>query len=292
MRLLLAAAALCLASISLVKGQSQPPSPAPSKGSQLQKQNRSSNQSQIKSEDGISKSSHIINNQLSTTPSDRTQTSNHGNGEKGSPLKDISDWLLAVFTACLFAVAVLQWLTARGHEKELAAMAGHMQKSLVLTQRPHSIVRRVILDDPSYGNRFISARMGQAPFNPDVRISGRFSLVNRGNGLARVTSSSCAFVKSGPPIGCHASLGNIKEFRPRLLPTELLCNLDKLRRAGSPVKDRLRKRLTMRTRPITHRLKELTFTLLAGSATQTNWGLSGVQLSADTSTQRLTAFSR
>jgi hypothetical protein len=186
--------------VAAILAQSQQPSPTPPKVGQVDQQKHPTDQTQVRPQDEVPKGSPIIiNNQLSASPSDRTEQTDRNKSQDDAPSKWISDELLALFTALLVVVAVLQWLTARGHERELIAMAGNMRRSLILTQRPHLTVRRIMLDEPAYGNRFISARIGEAPFKPDVSISGRFSLVNRGNGLARIIDSSCAFLIAGPP---------------------------------------------------------------------------------------------
>jgi hypothetical protein len=60
-------------------------------------------------------------------------------------------------------------------------------------------VRKIILDDPSYGIRFISQKIDQPTFKPNAAINGRLSLANVGNGKATIADSICGIIKSGPP---------------------------------------------------------------------------------------------
>jgi hypothetical protein len=118
--------------------QSQPPSPTPPKGSQVNQQPRATDQGQIRPKDERSKDDTvIINNQFPAPPQNGAEKDSHDKtkGEPRIELGDISTRLLAVFTFLLVVVAVLQWLTMRGHERALTLMAKNMRRGLRISIR-------------------------------------------------------------------------------------------------------------------------------------------------------------
>ena len=113
--------------------------------------------------------------------------------ENFKPLSDIlSAWAL-VLVGCGGVYAAIRTLRA------IEGQGSTTWRSLVLTQRPRLIVRRIILDKPEQAKRFLRSRMGEATFEADAPIEGYLSLVNSGNGIATVAESECAVIKSGPP---------------------------------------------------------------------------------------------
>ena len=142
----------------------------------------------MRSDNEISKGNPIIiNNQFSSPASDRPEKDNN------TSLNGISDWLLALFTLLLVVVAVLQWITMRGHARELKTMATHMKSGLEETTKAANAASHsaktaeqtfIASHRPRLTVRFMSEQ-GIEQVNP---ISGRFLLFNTGDTKAKLIS--------------------------------------------------------------------------------------------------------
>jgi hypothetical protein len=191
-------------------GQSQPPSPAPPKVGQVDQQKNHANQGQIRSDDGISQAPPIvINNQFSAPPSNRPEESSNENTQDKSSPKGISDALLAVFTLLLVVVAVLQWITMRGHAHELGAIAGHIRTALTETTKAATAARdsadtaqRIYIAShrPKLAIRFVTL-INEIAEAGDMEMSGRFHVFNVGDSAAKIRASysEVIFGDSLPP---------------------------------------------------------------------------------------------
>jgi hypothetical protein len=162
-----------LLALACQSAQSQP-SPTPPKGGQVEQQKYPANQGQIQSDDGVSKrGSIIINNQVSATPSDRTEKGNSQKAQQESSLQGISDGLLALFTALLVVVAVLQWLTMRGHARELTAVAEHLRDGLQQTKKAAEAAIKTanLTEEALHLTQSADIHLELVAFNPPGRLT-------------------------------------------------------------------------------------------------------------------------
>lgn len=196
--------------LPLLAAQSQPPSPGPPKGGQVDQQKNHANQGQIQSEDQVSKGSPIIiNNQISTAPSDRAEKGNNKQTENEASSNGISDWLLALFTALLVVVAVLQWITMRGHAHELGVIAGQIRTALTETMKAATAARDsadtaqrtyIASHRPKLTIRFVML-INEIAEAGDMQMSGSFQVFNVGDSAAKIRASysEVIFGDSLPP---------------------------------------------------------------------------------------------
>lgn len=105
---------------------------------------------------------------------------------------NLSNWLLSLFAAIAACIALFTLRAIKEQAKTAYA-------SLVLTQPPKLVVRELILNEPSYDDRFTSVRSSEYPFKPGSPIKGCLSVVNTGATKAVVTASCHTLLHTGIP---------------------------------------------------------------------------------------------
>ncbi len=161
---------------------------------------------QSKDSDGLSKNPRspgkTAQSQLNSSDANSNGHKHAGDGEKSPD----PDWWIIGLTAGLVLVGAGQvWVLVRQTgilNKGLTETRNATEltrQSLVLTQRPRIGIRTVILDQPSYGDRFISTSINELIFKPTVYVEGTLLMVNIGNSQAMILHSYCRVLNSGEP---------------------------------------------------------------------------------------------
>jgi hypothetical protein len=118
---------LFVSAFLVASAQSQPPLPGPGKSGQEVQPLSGTKKADGSSDNNPSQPPSIVVNQFNSQPTDRPQKPKGAQGNNESPFQGWADGLVALFTAALAAVAVLQWLTMR-------QQASHMREGLRATR--------------------------------------------------------------------------------------------------------------------------------------------------------------
>lgn len=135
-------ALLLFAAVMLV--QSQPPSPTPGKESRSKQKESATNEKQVQSDSNQRPPIPVTVNQYNAEPNNRDKAQNNAEQNKSASREWINTFstvllalftlLLAVATAALCGVAILQWRTMKRHEEAFKGIATSMSEGLAATR--------------------------------------------------------------------------------------------------------------------------------------------------------------